>query len=101
MDFGLPFLCERVPPPYEQRLNAVTDAELAGCLFSQPPLQQGHGPKNQVLTLTPDFELESRNMRKQGLTISAVVALMAAASEFLIHHCHLRKTMMAENPVMH
>lgn len=53
----------------------MTDAELAGCLFSQPPLQQGHGPKNQVLTLTPDFELESWNVKKQGLTISAVVAL--------------------------
>lgn len=79
----------------------MTDAELAGCLFSQPPLQHGHGSKNQVLTLTLDFELESWNMKKQGLTISAVVALMAAASDFLIHHCHLRITMMTENPVMH
>lgn len=54
-----------------------------------------------ALTLTPGFELEDINMKKQGLTTYTVVALMAVTSDFLTHHCHLRKAVMAGNPVMH
>lgn len=56
----------------------MTDAELADCWLSQPPLQQGHGPMTQRFTLALGVKLESCNLKKQGLTVCALVALMAA-----------------------
>lgn len=49
----------------------------------------------QVLTLTLEFEPESSNMKKQGLIVCVVVALVAATSDFLMHPCHLGIPMMA------
>lgn len=69
------------------------------CLLSQSPFHQSYGPMSQVLTFTPDFNLEGGNMKKQHLITCE--GLDGNGLWFLDVSSPLGENVMSGNPLIH